>query len=95
MAREPGQAVRLPARSTRCPGWTSLTLMYLRKTSNQTEVNEFIKMMLRRDAFVPHLLQAPIEMIPEGSEERITLENISDHLATQGVEAEPSPLIYV
>ena len=60
-------------------------LMHLWKAGDVQRVDEYIRgAALRQNRIFPPLLQALIELSPAGSEERATLESISNHLAGRG-----------
>src|SRR5262249_15020199 len=64
-------------------------LMHLWRAGDSVKVDEFLDARgLRKNALLHHLLQALIELSPEASEERSTLESISNHVAARGVAAD-------
>jgi adenine-specific DNA methylase len=61
-------------------------LMHLWKTGDVAKVDDYLDARgLRKHALFLQLLQALIELAGEGTEERVILENISNHLAARGV----------
>ena len=61
-------------------------LMHLWKTGEVVKVNEYLDARALRQSKVFHqLLQALIELAPQGSEERSLLEKMSNHVAARGV----------
>lgn len=61
-------------------------LMHLWKIGEVIKVNEYLDARaLRQNRIFHQLLQALIELAPQGSEERSLLEKISNHLAARGV----------
>jgi hypothetical protein len=61
-------------------------LMHLWKTGDVVKVNEYLDARaLRQNKVFHQLLQALIELAPQGSEERSLLEKISNHVAARGV----------
>ena len=61
-------------------------LMLLWKAGDVVKVDDYLDVRgLRKNALFLHLLQALIELAGEGNEERVVLENISNHLAARGV----------
>jgi hypothetical protein len=61
-------------------------LMHLWRAGDVTKVDEYLDTRgLRRSAIFHHLLQALIELAPEGSDERALLESISNHIAARGL----------
>ena len=61
-------------------------LMHLWKTGEVVKVNEYLDARaLRQNKIFHQLLQALIELAPQGSEERSLLEKISNHVAARGV----------
>ena len=59
-------------------------MMHLWRAGDETKVNTFIDDNgLARHALFSRLLQALIELAPAGSEERATLESLSNHIATR------------
>jgi hypothetical protein len=64
-------------------------LMHLWKTGEVVKVNEYLDARaLRQNKIFHQLLQALIELAPQGSEERSLLEKISNHVAARGVSAQ-------
>ena len=60
-------------------------LMHLWRAGDQVRVNQYLdERGLQSNALFNQLLQALIELAPAGSEERSTLESISNHCATRG-----------
>ncbi|HVA92189.1 MAG TPA: hypothetical protein VNL71_20375, partial [Chloroflexota bacterium] len=60
-------------------------LMHLWKAGDVTRVDGYLSgNSLRQNALFAPLLQALIELSPAGSEERATMESISNHLAGRG-----------
>jgi len=60
-------------------------LMHLWKAGDVTKVDGYLSSnSLRQNALFAPLVQALIELSPAGSEERATLESISNHLAGRG-----------
>ena len=60
-------------------------LMHLWRAGDQVRVNQYLDDRgLQSNALFNHLLQALIELAHTGSEERSTLESISNHCATRG-----------
>ena len=60
-------------------------LMHLWRAGDQVRVNQYLdERGLQSNALFNQLLQALIELAPVGSEERSTLESISNHCATRG-----------
>jgi hypothetical protein len=63
-------------------------LMHLWKAGDQVKVDQYLEDRgLRRSELFKQLLQALIELSPEGSEERSTLESISNHVQARGMKA--------
>ncbi len=61
-------------------------LMQLWKAGDVVKVDDYLDARaLRKNTLFLHLLQALIELAGEGTEERVILENISNHLAARGV----------
>ncbi len=61
-------------------------LMHLWKAGDVVKVDDYLDARgLRKHALFLQLLQALIELAGEGTEERVILENISNHLAARGV----------
>jgi putative DNA methylase len=61
-------------------------LMHLWKAGDVVKVDDYLDVRgLRKNALFLHLLQALIELAGEATEERVILENISNHLAARGV----------
>ena len=61
-------------------------LMHLWKAGDVVKVDDYLDARgLRKNALFLQLLQALIELAGEGTEERVVLENISNHLSAQGV----------
>jgi hypothetical protein len=61
-------------------------LMHLWKAGDVAKVDDYLDARgLRKNALFLQLLQALIELAGEGTEERVVLENISNHLAARGV----------
>jgi putative DNA methylase len=61
-------------------------LLHLWKAGEEAKVNEYLdEKGLRRHALFHQLLQALIELAPEGSEERALLEAISNHVVARGM----------
>jgi adenine-specific DNA methylase len=61
-------------------------LMHLWKAGNAAEVDDYLNAQgLRRNALFHHLLQSLIELADEGTEERSTLESISNHISAGGI----------
>jgi putative DNA methylase len=61
-------------------------LMHLWKTGDVMKVNEYLDARaLRQNKMFHPLLQALIELAPQGSEERSLLEKISNHVVARGV----------
>jgi adenine-specific DNA methylase len=68
-------------------------LMHLWRAGDVVKVDDYLDARgLRRHALFHQLLQALIELAPQGSEERSLLERISNHLATRGVAVEKGRL---
>lgn len=66
-------------------------LMQLWKAGDVRKVDEYLELRaLRRHGLFHQLLQALIELSPAGSEERATLESISNHLQIRVVRAAPT-----
>ena len=60
--------------------------MHRFKTGEVVKVNEYLDARaLRQNKIFHQFLQAPIELAPQGSEERALLEKISNHVAARGV----------
>ena len=60
-------------------------LMHLWRAGDQVRVNEYLEARgLQRSALFSRLLQAIIELAPQGSDERSVLESISNHCANLG-----------
>ena len=60
-------------------------LMHLWRAGDQARVNQYLdERGLQRSALLNQLLQALIELAPAGSEERATLESISNHFMRRG-----------
>jgi hypothetical protein len=61
-------------------------LMHLWKAGDQAKVDQYIEDRgLRRSAVFHHVLQALVELAPEGSDERSVLESVMNHLRIAGV----------
>jgi hypothetical protein len=61
-------------------------LMHLWKAGDVVKVDDYLDVRgLRKNTLFLQLLQALIELAGEGTEERVILENISNHLAARGV----------
>lgn len=61
-------------------------LMHLWKAGDQIKVDQYLEDRgLRRSELFKQLLQAMIELSPEGSEERSVLESISNHVQARGM----------
>lgn len=61
-------------------------LMHLWRAGDQYKVDEYLEAnALKRNALFHQVLQALIELAPQGSEERSLLESLSNHLAARGV----------
>ena len=61
-------------------------LMHLWKAGDVAKVDDYLDARgLRKNALFLQLLQALIELAGEGTDERVVLENISNHLAARGV----------
>ena len=61
-------------------------LMHLWKAGDVDKVDDYLDSRgLRKNALFLQLLQALIELAGEGTDERVILENISNHLAARGV----------
>jgi hypothetical protein len=60
-------------------------LMHLWKAGDVNKVNDYLDIRgLRRNQLFHQLLQAMIELAPEGSEERALMESISNHVGARG-----------
>ena len=60
-------------------------LMHLWRAGDQARVNQYLEDRgLRRSQLFQQLVQALIELSPEGSEERSTLESIMNHVRALG-----------
>jgi adenine-specific DNA methylase len=60
-------------------------LMHLWRAGDEVKVNGYLNSRgLKRSALFAQLLQALIELSPQASEERSTLESLSNHIAAQG-----------
>ena len=72
-------------------------LMHLWKAGDQAKVDQYLEDRgLRRSELFEQILQALIELSPEGSEERSTLESLSNHVQARGMKAkETAALPYV
>jgi adenine-specific DNA methylase len=67
-------------------------LMRLWKAGDQVKVDQYLEDRgLRRSELFKQLLQALIELSPEGSEERSVLESISNHVQARGVTRKEEP----
>jgi hypothetical protein len=63
-------------------------LMHLWRAGDQVRVNQYLEDRgLRRSQLFQQLLQALVELSPEGSDERSTLESIMNHVRTLGTAA--------
>ncbi len=61
-------------------------LMHLWKAGDVVKVDDYLDARgLRKNALFLQLLQALIELAGEGTEERVVLENVSNHLAARGI----------
>jgi putative DNA methylase len=61
-------------------------LMHLWKAGDVVKVDDYLDARgLRKNTLFLHLLQALIELAGEATEERVILENISNHVAARGV----------
>ena len=61
-------------------------LMHLWKAGDVVKVDDYLDARgLRKNALFLQLLQALIELAGEGTDERVILENLSNHLAARGV----------
>jgi putative DNA methylase len=61
-------------------------LMFLWKLGDVVKVDDYLDARgLRKNALFLQLLQALIELAGEGTDERVVLENLSNHLAARGV----------
>ena len=71
-------------------------LMHLWKAGDQVKVDQYLEDRgLRRSELFKQLLQALIELSPEGSEERSVLESLSNHVQARGIRtSETAPLPY-
>jgi adenine-specific DNA methylase len=71
-------------------------LMHLWKAGDQVKVDQYLEDRgLRRSELFKQLLQALIELSPEGSEERSVLESISNHVQARGVKAKSDQQVFV
>ncbi len=69
-------------------------LMHLWKAGDQVKVDQYLEDRgLRRSELFKQLLQALIELSPEGSEERSVLESISNHVQARGIKAKETPTL--
>ncbi len=69
-------------------------LMHLWKAGDQVKVDQYLEDRgLRRSELFKQLLQALIELSPEGSEERSVLESISNHVQARGIKAKEAPTL--
>ena len=69
-------------------------LMHLWRAGDALKVDEYLDMRgLRHNALFHQLLQALIELAPEKSDERSTLESISNHVAARGTAVEQKRLV--
>lgn len=60
--------------------------MHLWKAGDVVKVDDYLDARgLRKNTLFLHLLQALIELAGEATEERVILENISNHLVARGV----------
>jgi putative DNA methylase len=60
-------------------------LMHLWRAGDQAKVDDYLDARgLKRNALFAHLLQALIELAATGSEERSTVESLSNHIAARG-----------
>jgi len=60
-------------------------LMHLWRAGDEAKVDDYLDNRgLKRNALFAQLLQALIELAPAGSEERSTLESLSNHIAARG-----------
>ena len=67
-------------------------LMHLWKAGDVDKVDDYLDARgLRKNALFLQLLQALIELAGEGTDERVILENISNHLAARGVAPKLAP----
>jgi hypothetical protein len=61
-------------------------LVHLWKEADVNAIDQYVRVTaLRQNQLFPHLLRALIELSLAGSDERATLESISNHLAGKGV----------
>ena len=69
------------------PFWQNLhRLMHLWKAGDVIKVDEYLDMRgLGHNPLFNQLVQALIEMAPERSDERVLLENISNHVRERGM----------
>lgn len=71
-------------------------LMHLWKAGDVNDVNEYLDLRgLRRSSIFKKLLQALIELAPQGSEERSILESLSNHIQGRGEVAPVQPKLPV
>lgn len=71
-------------------------LMHLWRAGDVTKVDLYLEDRgLRRSELFKQLLQALIELSPEGSEERSVLESISNHVQARGISRKEQPKLFV